>query len=144
MILIESVSLFSSLVHFSREGVMNLCGQHTNQYGITLTGMLFWSVVLILFVLLGMKVAPVYIENASIKKNLVAVASDSALNKATPNQIRLAFSKRAQIDGITAITAKDIKIARENGQNILSVVYSEKVPLFANISLQFDFDMQSN
>ncbi|SES84613.1 protein of unknown function [Nitrosomonas marina] len=123
---------------------MNLCGQHTNQYGITLTGMLFWSVVLILFVLLGMKVAPVYIENASIKKNLVAVASDSALNKATPNQIRLAFSKRAQIDGITAITAKDIKIARENGQNILSVVYSEKVPLFANISLQFDFDMQSN
>ncbi|SEN08077.1 DUF4845 domain-containing protein [Nitrosomonas marina] len=123
---------------------MNLCGQHANQYGVTLTGMLFWSVVLILFVLLGMKVAPVYIENASIKKNLVAVASDSTLNKATPTQIRLAFSKRAQIDGITAITAKDITIARENGQNILSVVYSEKVPLFANISLEFDFDMQTN
>ncbi|MCB1948617.1 DUF4845 domain-containing protein [Nitrosomonas sp.] len=123
---------------------MILNGQRGSQYGISLTGMMFWSVVLILVVLLGMKVAPVYIENASIKKNLAAVAGDASLQNATASQIRLAFSKRAQIDGITAITAKDIKISRDKGKNILSVTYSEKVPLFANVSLQIDFDTQSD
>ncbi|SER08697.1 protein of unknown function [Nitrosomonas sp. Nm51] len=122
---------------------MNLNGQRDRQHGISLTGMLFWSVVLIMVLLLGMKVIPVYIENASIRKNLAAVASDASLQNATASQIRLAFSKRAQVDGITVITAKDIKISRDKGQNILSVAYSEKVPLFANISLQIDFDMQS-
>ncbi|MDR4514204.1 MAG: DUF4845 domain-containing protein [Nitrosomonas sp.] len=125
-------------------GIMILNGQRGSQYGISLTGMMFWSVVLILVVLLGMKVAPVYIENASIKKNLAAVAGDASLQNATASQIRLAFSKRAQIDGITAITAKDIKISRDKGKNILSVTYSEKVPLFANVSLQIDFDTQSD
>ncbi len=117
--------------------------QRSQQAGVTLSGMMFWSVILILVAILGMKVAPVYIENATIKKNLVAVAKDASLQKANAGQIRLAFIKRAQIDDIKVITAKDIKITRDKGQLILSTNYSVKVPLFANISLQIDFDTTS-
>ncbi len=114
------------------------------QRGISLSGMLLWSVVLVFVALLGMKVVPVYIEHATIEENLVAVAEDPSLKSATAAQIRLAFSKRAQIDGISAITAKDIKIARDKGQNILNVAYIVNVPLFHNISLQIDFDTQKD
>ena len=117
--------------------------QQSQQKGFTLSGMMFWSVVLILAAVLGMKVTPVYIENATIKKNLVAVSNDPSLQNANARQIRLAFSKRAQIDAIREITAKDIKISRDKGQIILGVNYSVNVPLFANISLQIDFDTTS-
>ncbi|HNP26284.1 MAG TPA: DUF4845 domain-containing protein [Nitrosomonas sp.] len=123
---------------------MSLYGYRYKQLGLSFSGLLLWSVVLVLFAILGMKVVPVYIENASIKKNLVAVAHDSSLQNVHPSQLRLAFTKRAQIDNITAVTAKDIKIARNQGEVILSVDYSVKIPLAANISLLIDFNTQSN
>ncbi|MCB1986086.1 MAG: DUF4845 domain-containing protein [Burkholderiales bacterium] len=123
---------------------MNLNIQRYKQRGLTLSGMLVWSIVLVLVAVLGMKVVPVYIENASIKKNLTAIANDANLKDSHANQLRLAFTKRAQIDNITVIAAKDIKITRDKGQNHLSVDYSVNVPLFANISLQIDFETQSD
>ena len=123
---------------------MNLNTHRNKQRGLTLTGMLFWSVVLVLVAVLGMKVVPVYIENGTIKKNLVAIANETSLQNANAGQIRLAFTKRAQIDNISAITAKDIKITRDKGQNQLRVDYSVNVPLFANISLQIDFETESD
>lgn len=123
---------------------MNLHINPYKQRGLTLSGMLFWSVVLVLVAVLGMKVVPVYIENGTIKKNLVAIANDTSLKNANASQIRLAFSKRAQIDDISVIAAKDIKVTRDKGQNHLSVDYSVNVPLFANISLQIDFATDSD
>ena len=113
------------------------------QRGLTLTGMLFGSMVLILVAIVGMKVVPVYVENATIKKNLVAIATDSSLQNANASQIRLAYGKRAQVDGISVISAKDIKIAKDKGKLILSVIYTVEIPLVSNISLKFDFDTTS-
>jgi len=123
---------------------MKLKIHHHNQRGLTLSGMLLWSVVLVLVAILGMKVVPVYVENSTIKKNLVAIANDPTLQNANAYQIRLAFTKRAQIDNISAISAKDIKIKRDKGQNRLSADYSVDVPLFANISLKIDFEIDSD
>ncbi|PTN12648.1 DUF4845 domain-containing protein [Nitrosomonas aestuarii] len=125
---------------------MDLYGYRYKQLGLSLSGLLMWSVVLVLFALLGMKVAPVYIENAAIKQNLVAIANDSSLQNVHHSQLRLAFSKRAQIDNITSVTAKDINITRNRNRNevVLSVDYSAKIPLAANISLLIDFNTQSN
>lgn len=122
---------------------MNSNNQPYHQQGFSLSSMLFWSIILVLVAVLGMKVVPVYIENASIKKNLIAISNDSNLQNASTDQIRLAFTKRAQIDGITAITAKDIKIMRDKGQLMLSTNYSVNVPLFGNIALLIDFETQS-
>lgn len=123
---------------------MNLKIHLHKQRGLTLSGMLLWSVVLVLVSVLGMKVVPVYIENNTIKKNLVAIANDTNLQNANANQIRLAFGKRAQVDNISVITAKDIKVTKNKGQNRLSADYSVNVPLFANISLQIDFETDSD
>ncbi|MCP5245312.1 MAG: DUF4845 domain-containing protein [Burkholderiales bacterium] len=123
---------------------MNLKANRFKQQGLTLSGMLLWSVVLVLVAVLGMKLVPVYIENATIKKNLDAIANDASLQNANATHVRLAFSKRAQIDNITVIRENNLKITRDNGKNQLSVDYSVNVPLFANISLQIDFETKSN
>jgi hypothetical protein len=114
------------------------------QRGLTLTGMLIGSIILVLVAVIGMKVVPVYIDNATIKKNLAAVASDNSLQNANAAQIRLAFTKRAQVDGIRVVSAKDLKISKDKERLILNVAYTVEVPLVSNISLKFDFDVTSD
>jgi hypothetical protein len=123
---------------------MDLIKPRYKQRGLTLTGMLIGSIILVLVAVVGMKVVPVYVDNATIKKNLVAVAGDSSLQNANAAQIRLAFTKRAQVDGIKVVSAKDVKIVKDKEKLILSVAYTVEVPLVSNISLKFDFDVASD
>jgi hypothetical protein len=123
---------------------MDVIKPRYKQRGLTLTGMLIGSIILVLVAVVGMKVVPVYVDNATIKKNLVAVAGDSSLQNANAAQIRLAFTKRAQVDGIKVVSAKDVKIVKDKEKLILSVAYTVEVPLVSNISLKFDFDVASD
>jgi len=114
------------------------------QKGIGLVSLLMWSVVLVLIVITGLRIAPAYIEYSAIKKNLSAIAKDTGLQNMNLNQIRLAFSRRAQIDDIKSISGQDIKINRETGRAILSASYTVKIPLFSNVSLSIDFEAVSD
>jgi uncharacterized protein DUF4845 len=114
------------------------------QKGVTLSGLLMWSVILIIIAMFGMKLAPVYIEYAAVQKALSAIANDSTLKDAARREIRLAFSKRANIDNIDVIRGSDIKISQQNGQIVLKADYSVTIPLFANISMLIDFNATSD
>ncbi len=110
------------------------------QKGISLSGMLIWSVILILISILGFRVLPAYIEYNSIKKNLNAVAEEASKQDADINNIRQSFGKRAQIDSIKSVSAQDIRINKEKGRVVLSVSYTSKIPLVSNVSLVIDFE----
>ncbi len=114
------------------------------QKGFSLSSLLVWSTILTLVAIFGIKLAPAYIEHAAIKKNLTAIVKETNLQDADPSQIRLSFSKRAQIDNIKAISGQDIKINRENGRIVLSAKYTTKMPLISNISLHIDFEAISD
>ena len=116
----------------------------TQQKGVSLSGLLMWSVVLVMVAILGMKLAPVYIEYASIQKALVGIASDPDFQDTTPRQIRESFIKRSQIDDIRAVSAKDIEVKKDNEQRSLEINYSVTVPLVANISLLIEFNASSH
>lgn len=114
------------------------------QRGAGLSGLFLWSFVLFFVAVLGMKLVPVYIENAAIKKTLIAIANDPVLQNGTKAEIRTSFNKRAQIDDISVVDEGDIEFNKENGQVVLSIIYSVKTPLFANISLYLDFNVRSD
>jgi len=114
------------------------------QKGLSLSSLLVWSTILTLVAIFGIKLVPAYIEYAAIKKNLTAIVKETNLPDADPSQIRLSFSKRAQIDNIKAISGQDIKINRENGRIVLSAKYTTKMPLISNISLHIDFEAISD
>lgn len=114
------------------------------QKGLSLSSLLIWSIILTLVAIFSMKLAPAYIEHAAIKKNLTAIAKETNLQDADFSQIRLSFSKRAQIDNIKSISGQDIKINRENGRIVLSAKYTTKLPLISNLSLHIDFEAISD
>ena len=113
------------------------------QRGVSLSGLLLWSIVLIFVAILGMKLVPVYREYAAIKTTLVSMANDPVLQNGTKAEIRRSFNKRAQIDDISVVNGGDIEINKESGAAVLNIIYSVKTPLFANISLYFDFNVSS-
>ncbi|MBY0483953.1 DUF4845 domain-containing protein [Nitrosomonas sp.] len=110
------------------------------QKGISLSGLLVWSVILILIAISGLKIAPAYIEFSTIQKNLTAIAKDTNSQNMDLSQIRLLFNRRAPIDNIKSINGQDIKINKENGRIVLSAEYTTKIPLIANLSLTIDFE----
>lgn len=115
------------------------------QRGVALSGLLLWSFVLFFVAIIGMKLVPVYREYAAIKTNLIAIANDPVLQNGTKAEIRTSFNKRAQIDDISVVNGGDIEIdKKKGGPAVLSIIYSVKTPLFANISLYLDFNVRSD
>lgn len=114
------------------------------QRGLSLTTMLVACAVLFVGALVGMKVMPEWIEFGKIKKAVVATAGDGSLREGTVAQVRQAYQKRAEIDDIKSIGPQDLEITKEGSELVISFAYQKKVPLFANVSLVFDFEGASN
>jgi Domain of unknown function (DUF4845) len=110
------------------------------QQGVTLLGMALGCVVLIFLVVGGLKIAPAYIEYFTVKKAVVAIAQ----TRGTVGEIRQAFDKRAAIDSIDVVGAKDLEITKEGNDVVVSVSYPKRIPLFGNVSLIIDFVASSN
>ncbi len=116
----------------------------SRQHGVTLTGLLLWSVVIIVITIFGMRLIPAYIEFAAVKRAMVATASDPALKEAGISALRQGFNKRASIDDIKSVAGKDLVIEKQNNQVVIRASYTVKKPLFANISLLIDFEASSH
>lgn len=118
-------------------------GLKRQQHGVSLSGLLVWGVVLVVVITFGMKLIPAYIEQHTIQKIFDAIVTDASMQTANANGIRQSFSKRAQIDHVTAIKAGDIKISKVKGKLNLVSDYSVKVPMVANISVVIDFHAEN-
>lgn len=116
----------------------------SRQHGLTLSGLLLWSAVIIMVTILGMRLIPAYIEFAAVKRALVATASDPALKNTGISALRQGFDKRASIDDIKSVTGKDLAIEKQGNQVVMRASYMVKKPLFANISLLIDFEASSH
>ncbi|OIO81870.1 MAG: DUF4845 domain-containing protein [Gallionellaceae bacterium CG1_02_56_997] len=113
------------------------------QRGLSFSGFIFGAFVLVLLSITGLKMIPVYMQNATINKLFLAIAQDPDMQKASPREIRNSFDKRASIDDVTVITSQDIDVESDAGTPVLSANYSVKVPLVANISLYLEFNPRS-
>ncbi|MEQ1526982.1 MAG: DUF4845 domain-containing protein [Gallionella sp.] len=113
------------------------------QRGLSFGGFMLGALILVLGSITGFRLIPAYIENTTIKNIFNIVAKDPELQKASEQEIRMAYIKRAMIDNVTAIKAEDVEIATDDGQLVLSASYSVTVKLAANISLVMDFKPKS-
>ena len=108
------------------------------QLGVSLGGLMFGAVIFIGLVLLGLKLAPSYIEFFSIKKAVNAIASEKA-GGATVAEIRKSFDAHATIDAIESVKAADLEITKEGSQLVIAARYRKEIPLFGNIGFYIDF-----
>jgi len=113
------------------------------QKGITLSGFLMWSVVLVIVALLAFKIGPPYVEYLSIQANLKAVANDPEGRSGVRRVVEDLFDRRSAIENISAVKARDIVIAREGDRVVLSFEYTVCVPIVLNIRACMDYNPTS-
>ncbi len=113
------------------------------QRGLALSQLLLWSVLIVIVAIGGMKVTPVYIENKTIQHALDEIAHKPEMQGAQPREVQEAFDKYTQVDRITSVTSSDLIIEQTQAGLVLSAKYQAKVPLIANVSLLFDFNVSS-
>lgn len=113
------------------------------QRGVTLSGFIMWAVVAIICALIGFKLLPPYIEFLSIQTQLKAIANDPEGRQGVRRIIEDLFQRRAAIENISAISGKDIQIAKEGDRVVLSAEYSQCVPFVLNIRVCMDFTPSS-
>ena len=101
------------------------------QRGVTVSGLIVVLGMIIAVAMLALKVVPSMLEYRSIKAGIAAAKA----TKGTPQEMRSAFNKNADINAVTTITSNDLMITKVNGETEVSFDYEEKIPLFTNVTL---------
>ena len=108
------------------------------QRGLSLIGLLLVSALIVVVALVGFKLLPAYIEYFTVKRVISDIASET--RGGTVRDVSVAFTRRAQIDDITALHASDLEITKQGEGFTIQAAYQRCVPLFANISVCIDFE----
>ena len=104
-----------------------------NQCGVALSGLLFWSIIIVLVAVLGLRITPTAIEYFKIRKDCKAVVAQVGKD-ATVADVKKAFDRFADIDMLD-FKADQLDISKDGGQIVISFAYEKRIPLFANASL---------
>lgn len=113
------------------------------QRGLSLNALMLGGGVLALIALLAMKSLPPWIEYGNAVKAIKGTAADTALKESSVAQVRAAYARRAEMDDVKSVAPADLDITKEGGELVITFSYTSKVPLFANVSLLFDFEASS-
>ncbi len=120
------------------QGARSVTPQHSGEAGISLIGVIFWLLILVLTVAFVVKVMPLYYDYWSLK-NIVSHQARQSGPGVSSSQIRHDLNDRLRVAMIN-IPQKDIRIERNGtGQTSITVSYDKIVPLIANISLLLHF-----
>jgi Domain of unknown function (DUF4845) len=113
------------------------------QRGVSVSGLLMVSVVVIFVLLLGFKLFKPYSEYFSLQKIFHTLAMKPEVINGTRRDFITAWAGYAQIENVSAINGDDIELTKDGNKMIISASYQVKVPLFKNISLLIDFNPSS-
>lgn len=109
------------------------------QKGVTLSGFLLWSIVLVFIAIMGFKVGPAYFEYMTIQNQLKAIINDKSRSINSLRDAQIAFNSRATVENITSLSSNDLELTKDGDRVTLSASYTVCVPLVANMRACMDF-----
>ena len=112
------------------------------QLGVSMFALLAVAAVLIAVAVIGMKLAPSYIEFFAVKKAVNALASESR-GGASVAEIRRGFDQRASVDPIESVKGADLEITKDSNGVVVSATYRKEIPLVANVGIYIEFKASS-
>jgi hypothetical protein len=112
----------------------------TKQRGITAIGFIFLAVFIGLFVFAGLRLTPVYLNYMKVAGVLDGVLTEFDGQNPSRAAIRSSISRRFDVESVSEITARDVKVTSEAGGFTVEAVYAHSAPFIANVSFTVDFD----
>jgi hypothetical protein len=108
------------------------------QFGVNLGGLMVGGVIFVVLAMMGLKLAPSYIEFFAVKKAVNGLASESR-GGASVAEIRKGFDQRAAVDAIESVKGADLEVTKDSGGVLINVAYRKEIPLVANVGVYIEF-----
>jgi hypothetical protein len=105
------------------------------QRGLSLVGLIFFGLIIVVLLLLGFRLVPAVTEYIAIERAVQKIKNEAN----TVGEIRAAFDRHAVIDDIKSITSRDLDITKDNDRVVISYAYSYQIQLLDNVRLVIDF-----
>lgn len=113
------------------------------QGGMTTLGLIILVSFIGLFAFAGLRLTPIYLNYMKVVGVVTGVQEEFDGANATRASIRTSVAKRFDIESVGVITAKDIKVTKQDGGFLVAATYSHKAPFIANVSFVVDFDKRA-
>ncbi|RYF15397.1 MAG: DUF4845 domain-containing protein [Comamonadaceae bacterium] len=110
----------------------------SRQRGISIVTLIFILAILAAVGSIVLKALPSALEYQAVLK-----AVNRVKNEGTPALVRSAFDRAASIDDIKSITGKDLTIAKEGEETVVSFSYTKEFHMFGPAWLLMKYDGRS-
>lgn len=109
------------------------------QRGLTFISWLVIFTVAGFFVMVGLRIGPVYLENYTIKNILESVQNEHLVNRKPVSEIRQMIMRRLNINSIKSIKRENLKIRRSSGVTKIEIDYEDRRPIMGNLDAIMTF-----
>ena len=112
----------------------------SRQAGMTAVGMLILAIFIGLFAFAAIRLTPVYLNYLKVAGVLNGVHEEFDGQGPTRAMIRKSVQRRFDVESVSVITARDIKVTPESGGFMVEAIYDHTSPFIGNISFTVHFD----
>jgi len=111
-----------------------------NQRGLTFLSILFILGLLAFFVLLTLKIAPIYMNHSKVVNALSAVESTPDVETLSKRDILVSLNKRFGMNYVENVDKNDIEIIKQGDYVRVEIVYERVEKIIGNLSVLVQFD----
>ena len=111
-----------------------------SQQGMTAIGWLVILIILGMFLILGIKLVPVYIKGYSLYSSMESMETNPKLRGMSARQLRKKVMAIIDINYLWDIKPEDVSLTRKGKGYVVNISYTVYRPVLGNLSLVVDWD----
>ena len=110
------------------------------QQGLTLLSIAFILALIAFFVLLTLKIAPIYIDHSKVVNALAALKETTDIQSKSEREVRNSLDKRFNMNYVYDVTQDDIKVTKRGNYLKVQIEYETVVKIVGNLSALAEFN----
>ena len=111
-----------------------------HQQGLTFISLVFVLALIAFFVLLGLKIGPIYLNHSKVVSALAEIEKTPDIEEQSEAEIRGGLSKRFDINYVDDVSQDDIKVTRHNDYLKVAIEYEVVTKIADNLSMLVEFN----
>lgn len=110
------------------------------QQGLTFISLVFVLGLIAFFVLLGLKIGPIYLDHSKVVSALEEIKKNSDIEEQSEAEIRDSLRKRFNMNYVNDVTQDEIKITKYQDYLRVAIEYEVVKEIAGNLSVLVEFD----
>ena len=110
------------------------------QQGLTFIFLVFVLGLIAFFVLLGLKIGPIYLDHSKVVSALTEIEKTAHIEELSEAQIRNSLSKRFNINYVNDVTQDDITVTKQGNYLKVAIEYEVVRKIAGNLSVLVEFN----